>query len=724
MNLNMKTVALSLSLLSAVPAFPQTDWVWQNPLPQGNDIIQFQAVNSEVAFAATWRAGLLRTTNSGVSWQLLSIPPNIRTVSIQFIDPNQGWLSGVGYDSLGHVDSTFIVATKDGGASWASILETNGESISFSLLSTTSAWLCLDSILYKSSNMGATWQVQFSGVQFSQIQFFNEGLGWGISNRGFLRTTDGGNSWSPSQIDVVTPLHKFGFVNPLCGWMIGGSSGFSFGYHSFGPGYVFKTTDGGMTWKNEFTSDIDFSDFVPETDRVCWVVDLNSRLFNTTNDGETWRFVSQPTYLNHLARQNPAVLIGGGGQGALFSSFDQGQSWDQRFAGCLVQEISDGGDLMVLDSLRVFAVDERTLLKTTDGGKHWRAIEDPPSTVTYFTAWTVCFTDALHGWIGGDTVSGYGALYRTIDGGESWTLQVDGPRVCEIYFLNSTQGWFISETSLYYTSDGGNTWDISSSPSPSNYLKSVFFITASEGWIGAAGLYRTTDAGVTWQMVKPNGEILNVSHVFFLDSQTGWAVHTSLYAGVGDSLFRTTNGGVSWQSFGFEGSPTIGSIQFLDKNDGWAVGVGGDAPIYHTTDGGSTWDRDQPPSAVSLKKIRFADHNNGWILGSGGIILNTGRGSTGTEDISPGIQKPVLFQNYPNPFNSSTIISYVLLSRQQVNLCIYDLLGRRVRTLVDGVQEAGYHEAHFEANQLASGFYFYRLQIENGAATRKIVLVK
>ena len=83
-----------------------------------------------------------------------------------------------------------------------------------------------------------------------------------------------------------------------------------------------------------------------------------------------------------------------------------------------------------------------------------------------------------------------------------------------------------------------------------------------------------------------------------------------------------------------------------------------------------------------------------------------------------------LSQNYPNPFNALTIIRYSLPSASDVTIEIFDILGRRVETLVQGEQPAGYHQVVWDAENQSSGMYFYRIQAGEYIETRKMVLLK
>ena len=83
-----------------------------------------------------------------------------------------------------------------------------------------------------------------------------------------------------------------------------------------------------------------------------------------------------------------------------------------------------------------------------------------------------------------------------------------------------------------------------------------------------------------------------------------------------------------------------------------------------------------------------------------------------------------LEQNYPNPFNPTTTIAFALDETQRVTLTVYDLLGQKVRTLVDGIRPAARYRVPFDASDLASGTYIYVLRTEAQTAAKTMVLLK
>lgn len=94
-------------------------------------------------------------------------------------------------------------------------------------------------------------------------------------------------------------------------------------------------------------------------------------------------------------------------------------------------------------------------------------------------------------------------------------------------------------------------------------------------------------------------------------------------------------------------------------------------------------------------------------------------------EIAAGLPKDYsLKQNYPNPFNPATVINYELPKGGFVSLKVFDLLGRAVATLVDGVLEAGSYSAHWDAANQASGVYIYRLQAGDFKQSKRMVLLR
>jgi hypothetical protein len=83
-----------------------------------------------------------------------------------------------------------------------------------------------------------------------------------------------------------------------------------------------------------------------------------------------------------------------------------------------------------------------------------------------------------------------------------------------------------------------------------------------------------------------------------------------------------------------------------------------------------------------------------------------------------------LAQNYPNPFNPATKIDFSLPQRTQINMKVFDVLGREVWILANGIFEAGKHEIEFNGTNLPSGVYFYNLTSGTNSITKKLLLLK
>ncbi len=83
----------------------------------------------------------------------------------------------------------------------------------------------------------------------------------------------------------------------------------------------------------------------------------------------------------------------------------------------------------------------------------------------------------------------------------------------------------------------------------------------------------------------------------------------------------------------------------------------------------------------------------------------------------------MLEQNYPNPFNPSTVIRYSIAHASSVELKVFDLLGKEIKLLVTGRQEAGSYQVKLDSQGLTAGLYFYRLRAGEFCDTKKMIII-
>ncbi len=124
---------------------------------------------------------------------------------------------------------------------------------------------------------------------------------------------------------------------------------------------------------------------------------------------------------------------------------------------------------------------------------------------------------------------------------------------------------------------------------------------------------------------------------------------------------------------------------------------------------------------ANLKVIHDAPNQDSPLLIS---LMGEGLADTSTENSSEVSEEIELNQNFPNPFNPITKITFELPQTGLVRLAVFDLLGREVSVLKNGILLNGRHEVYFDAINLSSGVYFYRLKTPETTITRKMMLVK
>jgi len=183
-----------------------------------------------------------------------------------------------------------------------------------------------------------------------------------------------------------------------------------------------------------------------------------------------------------------------------------------------------------------------------------------------------------------------------------------------------------------------------------------------------------------------------------------------------------------------EGDPVVYTWQLSGSADFAEVALEehvGATPRYETTQGALVARFDIPgvtmPGDASTIWHRVVASDGQLATASVAYELTFVRGTfVATEEDAEGAVPTqfVLEPNYPNPFNPETTITYALPEATPVRVVVYDLFGRAVRTLVQATQGAGRYEVRFEAGDLASGTYFYRIEAGAFQAVRRMMLVK
>jgi photosystem II stability/assembly factor-like uncharacterized protein len=400
------------------------------------------------------------------------------------------------------------------------------------------------------------------------------------------------------------------------------------------------------------------------------------------------------------------------GLGGVFTSTNGGSSWDTT--GLWGRDVVDltfhPTNLNILYAA-CYTSDGSTpgVYKTTDGGHTWFWSSNgipllPSVTGVQSIAVHPKGPDTLLAGTGGPMGGG---LYKSTDNGENWaellgfrikliTFDMKNPRI--IYVMIEGEG-------LTKSIDSGQSWFPILSGSAVQIIMSFTIDCLSSNFLYVGtygrGLFKSIDAGTTWAAINkglPDSlDNLKVQSMVIDSSNPN-----IIYAGTGrEGIFKSENAGLTWSKL----HPEI--------------------PDQHVNTLALDYDRD---------KTLYAGTDNGiWRLD-----MTTDVDYDHDKDIeSP--RKYMLYQNYPNPFNSTTCIRFNIPSREMSGdsrlcvLCptlkIYNILGQKVRTLVDAFREPGYYavtwDGRDEKGQIApTGIYFYRLSGNGFTSIRKMVLLR
>jgi photosystem II stability/assembly factor-like uncharacterized protein len=527
---------------------------------------------------------------------------------------------------------------------------------------------------------GSTWNVSFYGPRTSWLSssFITPGgKGWAVGYNGTIFISDdNGLSWDGQLSGNYAKISSIFFINESTGWVTGCRFDNDIMQKSH---IIMKTTNSGKTWENNFSKpwenwsspDLISSIFFLDEFYGWAILDaadgITGNVYRTTDGGENWSFSTTasgniiPSIF--FINQNIGWLTGSMG---IYKSTDRGINWIKKNS-------MSSSSIYFFDVNNGWAVGELGIQKSVDGGETW--IVKSESAASY-----VRFFDVNDGMCVVD-----GGILLSTDGGENW-ISKNAPNLQSINFLSSTEVWgYTSEGTVYKTTDAGDTWNLLNTGL--GFGQNAYFVNENTGWVGSDfSIFKYSVETVPVELFsftagKVNDEVVLKWETATETNNQGFEIQRM------NSDFINQN--LDWEKIGYvEGFGTTSefkSYTFIDNK----ISTG--------------------HYSYRLKQIDF----DGTFSYSSVIEIEVSE----PKDF-------VLEQNYPNPFNPTTKIKYQIPEESEVVIKIYDILGAEVMTLLNDLKKPGTYEVEFNAQNLSSGTYFYRIIVGEYVDIKKMILMK
>jgi len=371
-------------------------------------------------------------------------------------------------------------------------------------------------------------------------------------------------------------------------------------------------------------------------------------------------------------------------------------------------------------------------------------------------------------------------VYRSTDNGQIWTKVKPHASVTDVWsivfhpsgcIIVGTDGGNSDARGVFVSTDNGDTYVKMSSGLAAGKVKTV--AVGVNGYVYAAvgkDVYCSTDTCKNWVIKStgltgtvpvdqiacaPNGNLfLYKSKYIFRSTDNGnyWTAMTQgwvedsiwdmlisrkghiFYATNQNYIYQSVDNGDSWGRVHNGLSVYNGKVTTLGEDPQgnlYAGSQGADlvANVHRSTDDGGHWTLlGTAQCANVLANITF-DSDGTCYASCGGWLFRTKEGTLGLDEqiITDTPEHYGLSQNYPNPFNPTTGIQFTVGSGQltvHTTLKIHNILGQEVATLVNEEKEPGFYTVTWDASEMASGVYFYRLQAGDFSETRRMVLMQ
>lgn len=496
-----------------------------------------------------------------------------------------------------------------------------------------------------------------------------------------------------------------------------------------------------QTWQSVtsgLTGDIWGIDYVDANN--VWICASNGGVARSTNGGATWVAAGnagEGAYGVAAIDANIAIVALGptSGDGKIMRTTNGGTSWTQVYtaAGAWFNFVDN------VSSTLLWALSDPIggnfhIVKSTDAGATWALAPNLPTqpATNVFGANGSFYRIGNTCWWGTGGASGAtlaNRVYKSTNGPDGpWTFASTTVQFAGTIAFSSPTGAGLSghwqqTTLVNKTIDGGANWSaLTTGIGTVNGLEYVQ--TTSWAWAAtSSGIHYTTNDGTSWSQDIPE---INMYVIKFLGD-----VNNGLCGGVGGKLYKslrspvtpveltsfiasTQDGKVTlnWRTAS-ETNNRIFEIERKSSDEFVTIGfVNGQGTTTQPHD--YTFVDDNVVNGTYTYRLKQIDYDGRFSYSDNVIIevlINTP-------------QEFALAQNYPNPFNPSTVINYSLAQGGNVRLAVYNSLGQEITTLVNEFKDAGNYQVSFDASNLSSGVYLYKLETPNYTSIKKMILNK
>ncbi len=654
-------------------------------------------INSSEGFGPVFvgmeRGGIWWTTNNGASWE----------VDPLFVSPQGQWatVSFIGINASGNVFASTVL---DGH--------------------------------FRSNNNGQTWSsfvIQglgpFDGV--TGYAFKNSGTIFVSTSAGVFRSLDDGNTWS----NVLGGM----IVNSITSTP---SENLFIGTRDNG---IFMSSDNGTSWvqRNNGLAGHNISTVKSSSQGALMAATWGNGVYSSVNNGASWtqQTLSPEKYVNDVAFTVTSTMFAGGLNG-IYSTTNSGTNWTSTNTGMRLNLINS---VETKNGNKIFVAGRWNIYYSSDNGLGWQ-IRDNGITEDYnITSMTANNNgDLLASTRKGGGQSFSAKVFRTTNDGNQWTditSNLENNIITRIFGFGNILTVITSPTStsfkVFTSTNSGTNWALKMQRS-TVLFRDAFMNTNGhlfvhlQDFFSNDSLLRSTDSGNNWMSlpaaVESFARIRSIAVSRF---------NNNLFA-IRGTLFRfSTDNGESWG--GDNPVPWLSSLLAITKMaitplNGVFCGTN-NYGVFTSTDLGLSWTNKSSgipfyfngTRNVYLTISTFAFDDAGFIYAS---TLEDGLFKSNVSTVSVAQisgsfpSKFSLGQNYPNPFNPETNIKFQISKFADVNLTVFDILGRETAALVNKQLSPGTYELQWDASNYPSGIYYYRLQAGDFSETKKMILLK